>query len=156
MTARKSICLIASAILVLVAVAISSAQPRWGHAGKLGWQHEPKMAKLNLTEEQQQKMADLRLAFQKELLPLRTELQSKTAELQLLKTEATPNLSKIDQVIDQIEKIRTKIQKARVRHQMAIRGILTPEQQKLWDSRLLQGPGHRMMGRKSGCALECF
>ncbi len=153
---QKSLCLFVAALLLLVVVTASSAQPRFGRSGKPGFRHEFGMAGLNLTEEQKAKMADLRLALQKELLPLRTELQGKTAELQLLKTESAPNLNKIDQVIDQIEKIRSKIQKARVRHQMAIRNILTPEQQKLWDSRMLNQAGHRMMGRKFDCPAEPF
>jgi Spy/CpxP family protein refolding chaperone len=126
-----------------------SAQPRKGFGARQNIQNHRMMAQgLNLTDEQESKIADLRLAFQKEILPYRTELQGKRAELRLLETEANPNLNRIDQTIEQAEKIRTKIQKARARHQLEIRKILTPEQQKLWDSRTLQGRGQRMMGRK--------
>lgn len=153
----KSIYLSVAALLLMAVMTASFAQPRFGHSGKLGCHHDLGMAGLNLTEKQQAKMAELRLALQKELLPLRTELQGKTAELQLLKTEASPNFNKIDQVIDQIEKIRSKIQKARTRHQMSIRNILTPEQQKLWDSRMLRQAGHRrMMAGKFDCPIEPF
>jgi Spy/CpxP family protein refolding chaperone len=103
---------------------------------------------IQLSKSGKSKMADLRLAFQKEILPYRTELQGKMAELRLLETEANPNINRIDQAIEQAEKIRMKIQKARARHQLEVRKILTPEQQKLWDSRTLQGRGQRMMGRK--------
>lgn len=137
-----------AAIMLIAFVVILSAQVPRRFAEKPRFPHQAMEQRLNLTEEQQSKMADLRLAHQREMLPLQTELQGKMAELRLLKTEPNPNLNKIDQVIEQTEKIRTKLQKTRARHQLEIRKILTPEQQKLWDSRTLQGPGQRMMGRK--------
>lgn len=148
--------LLLTAFLLVAFVSILSAQAPRRFADKPRFPHQAMEQRLNLTEEQKNKMADLRLAHQKEILPLRTELQGKRADLRLLKTEANPNLNKIDQVIEQIEKIRTKMQKARVRHQLEIRKILTPEQQKLWDSRTLQERGHRMMGRKFRGAPDQF
>lgn len=144
----NSIFLLLTAFLLVAFVVTLSAQVPRRFAEKPRFPHQTMEQRLNLTEEQQSKMADLRLAHQKEILPLRTELQGKMAELRLLKTEPNPNLNKIDQVIEQTEKIRTKLQKTRARHQLEIRKILTPEQQKLWDSRTLQGREHQMMGRK--------
>ena len=117
-------------------------------AAKENIRHHKMFKGLNLTEEQKSKMVDLRLAHQKKMLPLQTELRGKMTEIRLLKTEENPNLNRIDQMIEQAEKIRTKIQKARTRHQLEIRKMLTPDQKKLWDSRVLQGLGPRMMGRK--------
>ena len=143
--------------LTFTMLSTSSAQPRKGFGARQNIQNHRAMAqRLNLTDEQKSKMADLRLVFQKEILPYRTELQGKRAELRLLETEANPNLNRIDQTIEQAEKIQTKIQKARVRHQLEVRKILTPEQQRLWDSRTLQGRGQRMMGRKFREALDQF
>ncbi|MDZ7331292.1 MAG: Spy/CpxP family protein refolding chaperone [candidate division KSB1 bacterium] len=153
---NRSFVLFAVAFILVAFVAILPAQPRCGRAGKPGFHHQPWMSSLNLTDEQKNKVAELRLAFQKELLPLRTELQSKAAELQLLETEATPNLNQIDRLIDQIEQIRTKIHKARVRHQMAIRNILSPEQQKVWDSQMLRLSGRGKVGERLNCPLESF
>ncbi len=144
------ILLLLTTFLVVTIVSTLSAQARKGFAAKQNIQNHKMMDKgLNLTDEQKSKMADLRLAFQKENLPYRTELQGKMAELRLLKTEANPNINRIDQAIEQAEKIRTKIQKASARHQLEVRKILTTEQQKIWDSRILQEPGKGMMGKKS-------
>ncbi len=140
--------LLLTAFLSVALVSTLSAQSHRGMAGMPRGHHEMMAKGLDLTDEQQSKMADLRLALQKELLPFQTELQSKMADLRLLKTENSPNLNRIDQVIEQAEKIRTDIQKARARHQVEVRKMLTAEQQKLWDSRTLREPGHRM-GKKS-------
>ena len=112
-------------------------------------------AGMDLTDDQEAKMADLKLAHQKEMLPLQTELQGKMAEVQLLQTEDKPDLKKIDQLIEATQTIRTKMQKAMVRHHLDIRAILTPEQKRQFDSRMLKGPGPKrgMMGHDctGGC-----
>lgn len=137
-----------TALLSIAFVSTLTAQPYRGWAAMSRGHHDMMEKWLNLSDEQKSKMADLRLAHQKEMLPLRTELQGKMTEISLLKTEDQPNINKIDQLIEQAEKIRTKIQKLQARHQLDIRKILTPVQQKLWDSRTLRGAGHRMMGGK--------
>jgi len=135
-------------LLGLAFVSISTAQmPQPEVMKKQAMMHRKMHQGLNLTEEQQNKIAELRLQFQKTLLPLQTEMRGKMAELHLLQTEANPNLKKMDQLIDQIGKIRTKIQKEKIRHQVKVRKLLTPEQQVKWDSRMLQGPGPRMKGK---------
>lgn len=152
----NSLFLLLTVFLLIALVSRMSAQVHRRVEAKPRIHREMMDNRLNLTEEQKSKMADLRLAHQKEILPLRTELQGKMADFRLLKTEPNPNLNKIDQVIEQMEKIRTKMQKARVRHQLEVREILTPDQQKLWDSRILQGREHRMMGRKFRGAPDQF
>ena len=116
---------------------------------------------LKLTEKQDVQMMDLRLEHQKQILPLRTELQGKMAELKLLRIEENPNLKKIDSKIDEISKLRSKVQKTNVRHQLEVRKLLTPEQQKIFDSRALSGQGHRahgkgFHGRMPGKPGRCF
>ena len=145
---RSNSILMVIAFLLFALIATTFAQDRKEFAARKNIA-KPKINKgLNLSEDQKAKMTDLRLAHQKEMLPLQTELQGKMAELRLLKIEANPDLTKIDQLIEGAEKIRTKIQKAKVRHQVEIRKNLTPEQQKIWDSRSLKRPGQRVMGRR--------
>ncbi len=137
-----------SALLVFAVVQMSFTQPNKSILADKKMKFQHKMDKgLNLTDEQKTKISDLKLTLQKDILPLKTELQSKMAELRLLKTENNPDLKKIDQSIEESQKIRTKIQKATVRHQLEIRKLLTPEQQKIWDSRTLKGRRERSMGR---------
>ena len=54
---------------------------------------------------------------------------------------------KIDNKIDEISKLRSKVQKANVQHQLEVRKLLTPEQQKIFDSRTLRGQGRRAHGK---------
>lgn len=139
---------IASMLLSAILIPAISAQPRKGlrpgfhHPGMQGWDKG-----MDLTDEQQSKFADLRLKLQKELLPLRTELQSKMAEIHLMKTENAPSLNKIDKLIEAAQDIRSKMTKATVRHQLEVRKILNPEQQKIFDSRMLQMPERKWKGR---------
>lgn len=138
----------ASALLSAIFIPTISAQPRQGMRHGM---HPPEMqgrcTGMDLTDEQQSKMADLRLKLQKELLPLRTELQSKVAEIHLMKTENTPSLNKIDKLIDDAQELRAKMAKVRVRHQLDVRKLLTPEQQKIFDSRMLRMPERKWHGR---------
>jgi Spy/CpxP family protein refolding chaperone len=146
----KRILTIALACILVAALLIPaiSAQPR--HGARTGV-HQPGMQGwckgMDLTDEQQSKMTDLRLKLQKELLPLRTELQSKVAEIQLMKTENAPSLNKIDKLIDDAQEVRAKMAKAKVRHQLEVRKLLTLEQQKMFDSRMLQMPERKWKGR---------
>ena len=147
---RKNILITLMSVLLLVAlVPLAISQPMRGFHGRMGTMEpgQRMFANLNLTDEQQSQILDMRLQHQKEMLPVRTELQGKMDELRLLKIDKNPNLRRIDGKIDEISKIRTKLQKARVRHQMEVRKILTTEQQKIFDSKMLSGRGNGKFGR---------
>ena len=139
---------IASILLSVILIPTISAQPCKGLRNEA---HPPGMQGcckgMDFTDDQQAKIADLRLKLQKEMLPLRTELQSKVAEIQLMKTENAPSLNKIDKLIDDAQEVRAKMAKAKVRHQLEVRKLLTPEQQKKFDSRMLQTPERKCKGR---------
>jgi Spy/CpxP family protein refolding chaperone len=145
---RSMSILLLTTFFVIALVLVLYAQPRKGITAKKDVVQQKMFKGLNLTDEQKSKITDFRLALQKQTLPLQTELRARMTDLRLLKTEDKPNLNKIDQLIEQSEKIRTEIQKAKVRHQLEIRKILTLEQQKIWDSRTLKGPGQRLMGKR--------
>ena len=141
---------VTGAFLMLILVPTLSAQSHKSRvAGKKVMLKQKQTMGLNLTDDQKAKMSDLKLALQKKLLPLKSDLQGKVTDLQLLKTENSPNLNRIDKLIDDIGKLRIKIQKEQVRHQLEVRKILTPEQRKRWDYRALGGPGKRLM--KKNC-----
>ena len=107
---------------------------------------------LNLTEDQKSQMATLRLDLQKKILPLRTDIQGKMTEIRLLKAESNPGLKKIDKLIEEKGKIRTEIQKLRTRHQLDVKKLLTPEQQKIYDNRMLNNHKHRSFrGHRKNC-----
>ncbi len=118
----------------------------------------PMMRMLNLTDEQASQISDLRLQLQKEMLPLRSKLITKRNELKLLLTADKPDQGKINQKVEEISKIRTEIQKKQITHRLKIRSLLTEEQRKIFDARILSGGHgghhggnhHSMMGAKPG------
>lgn len=100
-----------------------------------------------LTPEQQTKMQDLRLAHQKEMLPLHTQLQKLQADLKLEITADKANESKVKSIQGEISKLTSDLAGKRFAHMRAMRDILTPEQKKKFDERILSGG---MMGQGPG------
>ncbi len=100
-----------------------------------------------LTPEQQTKMQDLRLAHQKEMLPLHTQLQKLQADLKLEITADKVNESKVKSMQGEISKLTGDLAGKRFAHMRAVRDILTPEQKKKFDERILSGG---MMGQGPG------
>lgn len=98
---------------------------------------------LDLSEEQEAKIQDLRLQHQKEMLPLRSQLESLGNDLKLAMTADKFDKAKAEKIINEMEKIRTRLHLARVLHQQAVRELLTPEQRKKFDMHLLSGKAFR-------------
>lgn len=88
----------------------------------------------NLTSEQISKIQRLKLEFQKEKLPLRTQLQIERLELQMLIAENVEQ-KKLEAKIDEISKTHAKLLKKRVAHHRGIRKLLTDEQKVYFDLR---------------------
>lgn len=103
-----------------------------------------------LTEEQQTKLQDLRLAHEKEVLPLRAELEKQRVNLKLELTADKFNESKAKSIEGEISKLTSEIASKMVQHLRAVRDLLTPEQKKVFDQHILSGgpmgPGG-MMGQ---------
>ena len=100
---------------------------------------EAPMAFLKLTDEQRAKMQDLRLAHQKEILPLHSQLQKLHADLKLELTADKFNESKVKSIQGDISKVMNEIAMKTILHQRAVRDLLTPEQKKQFDSHILSG-----------------
>jgi len=97
-----------------------------------------------LTQEQQKKMQDLRLAHQKEMLPLHTQLQKLQSDLKLEITADKVNESKVKSMQGEISKLTSELAGKQFTHMRATRDILTAEQKKKFDERILSGG---MMGQ---------
>ena len=113
----------------------------------------------NLMPEQQTKMQDLRLAHQKEMLPLHTQLQKLHADMKLEMTADKVNEGKVKSLQGDISKLTSDLASKKFVHMRAMRDILTPDQKKKFDERILSGgmmgPGGNggpgaMMGRGKG------
>jgi Spy/CpxP family protein refolding chaperone len=101
----------------------------------------------NLTDEQRTKIQDLRLAHQKEMIPLRSDLQKLHANMKLELTADKFNESKVKSIQGDISKAMNEIASKMILHQRAVRDLLTPEQRKHFDTRILSGG---MMGNGGG------
>ncbi len=138
-------------LIYVFALVIFSATLIFAQQHQMRMNREGKHHGMSLSDEQMAKMEDMHLALQKEMLPLKSQLKSLRTELKLLLVADKYDAGKVDQVIQKMSAVRTRMQKAMVRHQRAMRDMLTPEQRKKFDSRILSGRrGHhqKMMGMK--------
>lgn len=88
-------------------------------------------AELNLTAEQQQKIEALRLAHQKEMVPLRADIQLAKLELEEL-VRAGDTSKKLDAAIKKVNDLKAKQFEKQVKHRMDVANILTDEQKAIW------------------------
>lgn len=115
----------------------SQVRERW-----VDWEQRQRFD-LNLTPEQKQEFARLKLKFQEETLDLRSQMMKKGIELKKLWLEDTPDKTKIYSLIDEMAQIRANIQKKMVDLFLNLKQILTPEQvEKLPSMRLGWGMGN--------------
>lgn len=85
---------------------------------------------LNLTDAQKTKLRQMRFDRQKAAIQNRATLQTRQLELRQLMSGDKPDKAAIDRKIDEIGQARTAQMKARLDTRLAIRDLLTPEQQK--------------------------
>lgn len=95
--------------------------------------NKPQLHKSNgdrpkLTPEQKEKITDLRLVVQQEVLNLGTELKKKGLEIQKLLWERSPDMGRIYELVDELTPIRPEIQKKNIQSWSKARSILTDEQ----------------------------
>ncbi|UII29342.1 Spy/CpxP family protein refolding chaperone [Fulvivirga maritima] len=135
------------AFLILGSSVLVSAQQGPGRGdgfnkGKKEWSHKrgfrghgPGDMIPNLTDEQKDKMKEMRLSFYKETLPLKNELNEKKAQLRTLTTVESPDMKKVNKLIENMGDIEVELKKARVAHHQEVRSQLTEEQRIFFDSR---------------------
>lgn len=146
---KKTVMVAALSIVLAVGSSLAVAGPRGGGPGMgsgHGWGNQmgsgygwndgrgsgPMMndalAALKLTDEQNAKVQEVRLAFQKEQLPLHNELYGKRAELRTMWLEPSPDQEAILAKQGEISALEGKLAEALINHRFAMRAILTPEQ----------------------------
>jgi len=143
-----------SAILILIFAyqsVFSQGRFRGGDRdfdGRPGSGRERMFKYLNLTEEQQSKITDLRLAFKKEILPVRTPMHNLQTQIRMTVTEENFDATKLDNLLKEKEKLATEVHKKRINHFRDIRSILTADQKKEFDLHFLSGRGFGGRGGK--------
>lgn len=114
----------------------------------------------NLTDEQQQKINDLKVKHIKDVTPLKNELGEKRARMRTLQSVEKPDLNAINKLIDEMAAVRAQIQKKAAAHKVEVASLLTDEQKvyynahqgRKFDKGMKRGGGKRGMGngRSSG------
>lgn len=96
------------------------------------WTSGAGMYGLDLTDDQMDKIQDLRLEFQKDMLSLSHRLQTLYLELETMERKGEDR-SKIDVRIKDLEKLESDMERIYVEHQKQIRSLLSEKQQTLFD-----------------------
>ena len=140
----KKISLIAAFVLMIGSATIAMAGQH-GKGEKTGpgcGMNPPALSALNLTDEQSEKIRALRQSHEKDILPLRTQLFTKRAEMRLLWMETNPDSKKIKAKQKELHELKGQLQEKNMDFRFAVSEILTPEQR----SKLLQ----KRFGRHGG------
>lgn len=109
----------------------------------------------NLTAEQKTKIEGLRVKHQKEVIPLKNELEEKRAHLKTLESMEKVDRDAINKTIDEITALQGKIMKMKVNHRLDVAALLTDEQKVFFNShremrdegRHMRHPGMKRMER---------
>ena len=135
-TASKAI--LVALILSLPLLAIAQPGPH-GTKGKM-------MEQLDLTDEQQSQIQELRLEHQKEMMTLNDEMHSLRNQMKLVLTEDKPSNSEIETLAGKIGTASRNIALAKANHRLDVRKLLTDEQKVKFDILTLTRNKH--MGRR--------
>jgi Spy/CpxP family protein refolding chaperone len=151
-----------SVLLILTFSLMAFAQPGTGRGEGRRWANDGPAFKErcmnlpNLTDEQKEKISDLRTKNMKVMLEKRNIFNEKRAKLQTLQTADKADMGAINALIDEIAEVKADMAKQRAAHRQAIRSLLTDEQKVIFDSRPHRGPrdgfgrGHLGKGRGEG------
>jgi Spy/CpxP family protein refolding chaperone len=103
--------------------------------------------KLNLSDDQRTKLADIHDRQTRAAIPIRSDLEIAGLDMRKLMRADKPDQKAIDAQIDKMAGLRARLQKSRVASMLEARAVLTPAQQKtLRESR--PGMGRGMHGRR--------
>ncbi len=121
-----------TAIILLAIPALVIAGPR--RVIKKQMMTEKRMnicERLNLTDEQQEKMHDLRVAHQKKVIPLQAKLKLAHLDLEELIREGDTS-KKLNEAIKNVSSLKGNQLEMQVKHRIKIGKILTDEQGTIW------------------------
>ncbi|OGU72158.1 MAG: hypothetical protein A2V93_08670 [Ignavibacteria bacterium RBG_16_34_14] len=93
---------------------------------------ENMIEKLNLNEEQENKISELRAAHQKGMIDLKAELEKKMIDMRELNEQTDLKRAELISTVESINSIKNKIAIAMANHKMDVLEILNAEQKKIW------------------------
>lgn len=108
--------------------------------------------RLNLTDDQRNRLADIRDRHAREVIPVQADLRLASLDLHKLMRADRPDIRAINAQIEKLAHLRASMQKARVAGMLEARAVLTPAQQKMM--RESRGPMGRRMGGPGGPGMR--
>lgn len=96
-------------------------------------QHQRAMAMLDLSDEQKEQIREIHLDGQKEMLPLKTQLQEAHANLRTLTVADNYDEAEVQEVIGKISELTETMLITRVEHRQQIRELLDDDQRVKFD-----------------------
>lgn len=96
----------------------------------------------DLTDEQRSKLKELRLANQKQTLPLKNQLGEKQAKLKTLTTSEKVDMKGVNKLIEEIGGLKIQMAKLKAATHQKVRAELTEEQRLFLDTHAGRGKGH--------------
>ena len=118
------------------------------------------MEALNLTEQQKVQMEKLRTDLEKNQVGVQGKIAVLRVELKELFQAENPDRSAIEKKMKEVSDLQHQLKINGLDHLFAVKGILTPDQQKIWKKHMLamgeqrmgmgmgMGPGERMKMRR--------
>jgi len=109
----------------------------------------------DITEAQKTEIKKLHIALMKEIMPIQNLIREKQARLHTLSTADKVDMKAINDLIDEIGKLRTDIQKKRMKFVQDVRALLTDDQRVFFDQHMgsfMKNKGHKGPGGpRGGC-----
>lgn len=127
---KNAIWLLAILVAVTFVSQDSFAQKKFRENGKEF--REDLKKQLNLTEEQEKKIQELRLAHQEQMIKLRSDIELKELEIRKLVTSDNVSRSEMIKLTKELNAIKDEMELARVNHKMDVYDNLDANQKKLW------------------------
>ena len=124
--------------MVIIALPLSAMADKKGKGGKF-WK--------GLTDKQRSEIMSLKLNYTKKKLLIKAKMKQAKIEMATLMTSDSPNRSAINKKIDALLALKKQALGAKVDFKLAVRKLLTKEQQVGFDMKLLK---HMAKGKK-GC-----
>lgn len=135
---------------VLMASATNLIAQKW-HAKEMHKEY------LNLTDDQEKKLDELRTPHMKTMQDFRADMNIKEAEYEKLMKADKPDMKAINAKIDEISKLHGDMMKERSKHQQDVRALLTDDQKVMFDAHIGMQGKHgmgQMHGMKGGKGMH--
>lgn len=143
----KKISIVGGIILALVIAAAVNFYPQKSDQPRGERFRGRMMEKLNLTDEQKDKVEQLRIEHQKAMIDLRADMQKKNLALKELTSKGNYSRADYLNLVNDISSARNKIEAARANHRMDIYSLLDDQQKKIFDKMpMMGGKGFERMG----------